>query len=127
MHHVLWIDLLHAPDIGGIGWAVKLMTGSLLPAVKRKFKIPHVVLASQHGMLLHPDDALGEVQALGLQDWRIVAAIAVAAPDVEAAARHEYPRHVAEPSMKKFFELRFGDEVISQRPVLGSQFLGGCL
>jgi hypothetical protein len=37
------------------------------------------ILASQHGVLLDPDDRLGEVQARGLQHRRIVAEVRIAA------------------------------------------------
>ena len=56
-------------------------------------------------MLLVPDDALREVQAVLLQERRIVAEVGVAAPDVEPAPRLQHAGHVAEPGVEQAVEL----------------------
>jgi hypothetical protein len=47
----------------------------------------HEVLAGQDGMVLVPDNGLAEVQVVSLEDRRILAAVGMAAPDVERPAR----------------------------------------
>src|SRR5262249_25470352 len=52
---------------------------------------------------------------------RVIGAIAIAAPHIKRSARRQYPRDVAEPSVQKPVEVRFGKVVISQRSVLGPE------
>ena len=85
--------------------------------------VAHEVLAGQDRVLLDPDHRLREVQSGGLEHRRVVAAVGVAAPDVESPARFQHAGQVAEPGVQEAVELRFADEVVGQGPVLGPQLL----
>ena len=69
----------------------ELVAGAFLPAVEAPLVSAHEVLAGQHRMLFVPDDRLGEVQACCFQHRWIVAAVGVAAPDVERPSRLQAP------------------------------------
>ncbi len=125
MDHRLRVDLLDGPNVDGVIGAKELMRGSLPPAVETPLVIPHEILPGQHGMLLHPDDRLGEVEALGLQDGWVVPTVGIAAPDIKRASRQQYPGNVSEPGCQHLIERLFGHIVIGQRSVLGSQLLMG--
>src|SRR6516162_6857078 len=101
MHHALRIDLLDAPDIGGVAGTKELMGRSLAPAIEAPLMVAHEVLACQHWVLLDPDNRLREVQANVFEDRRIVATVGIAAPKVEGPPRLELTRDVAKPSVQE--------------------------
>ncbi len=79
-------------------------------------------------MFLDPDDGLREVQLASFKYRRIIAAVGVAAPQVEAPPRQQGPGQVPEPGMQEFFKVGLGQKVVDQRAVLGTQlFVGGRL
>jgi len=79
----------------------------------------HEVLPRQDRVLLVPDDGLREVQPVPLEHGRVVAAVGVAAPDVEPAAGDQHPRDIAEPRLQEPVERLVGDEVVRQRIIKG--------
>src|SRR5439155_4012069 len=81
VHHALGVDLLDAPDVGGVVGAEELVGGPFAPAVEAPLVVAHEVLAGQHRVLLHPDHRLGVIQPQGLQDRRVVADVGVTAPE----------------------------------------------
>src|SRR5689334_7933214 len=97
MDHALWVDLLDLPHIGDVRRTEELVGRSLLPPIKPQLKISQKILARQHRVQLVPDDALGEIKAMGLKHSRIVSQIAVSSPEIEAASRLEHPGQIAEP------------------------------
>src|SRR4051794_10122675 len=109
------------PEVRRVVGTEVTMGGAFFPPVKRPLMSAHVILARQHGMLLVPNDGLREVESAGFEDWWVIAAIGVTAPDVEAVAREQNAGDVAEPGLKKGVELAVADEVISQWPILGPQ------
>src|SRR6185436_8228764 len=119
--HALWADLLDRPKVGGVVRPEVLVRGTLAPAVEAPLVRAHEVLARQDGVLLVPDDRLAEVEPGAFQGSRVVGAVAVAAPEIEGAARQQDAADVAEPRPEQPRELLLRHEVIRQRPVLRAQ------
>ena len=123
MLELLWRDLLNVPKVGFVVRSVVLMAGTFVPSIERPLVSAHEILTSQNRMHLVPDDRLTEVQAMLLQERWIVAAVGVATPDVEAAARDQHACNVSEPCVEQSIELIIGDEVIRKRTILGANLL----
>src|SRR5207245_2030575 len=92
-----------------------------LPAVEGEFKVAHEVFATEDGMFLHPDNALAEVQVMGLQHGRVTGAVAVAAPNIKSPTRQQDASQVTEPGMQQAVELLVGMVIIGQHAVFGTQ------
>ena len=124
--HALRVNLLDGPDVNRIVRPEELVAGAFFPAVKTPFVIAHEVLAGQDGVLLDPDDGLGEVQLAGLKHRRIIAAVRIASPQIEGFSWQQYPGQVPEPGVQEFFKVGFGKEVVDEGAVLGAQlFVSG--
>ncbi len=118
---------VHLPDfpgVDGIARPVELVPGPFPPAVEAPLVVAHVVLPRQDRVLLHPDDRLREVESRGLQRRRVVRAVRVAAPDVEARPGLHRVGEIPEPRQQHPLEVGLGDEVVQQRPVLRAHLPG---
>src|SRR5207249_1946974 len=105
MDHVLRVNLVDRPHVGDIVRAEELVGGSLAPAIEGEFKVAHEVLPSENRMAFGPNDRLRKVQAVGLQQGREVAEVAVTCPTVEGPTRQEHSSDVAEPGMQESIEI----------------------
>src|SRR5262249_42591080 len=72
-----------------------------------------------------PDEPLRKVQAACLQHRRVVAEVAVAAPNVKATSRQQHASEVSKPSMQQLLEFLFGNEIIAERSVLSPHLGNG--
>src|SRR6056297_1435491 len=100
MFKLLWRDLLHVPQVGGVVRPEELVAGTLTPTIERPFVCAHKILARHDGMHLVPDDGLREVQPACRQDRRIVCNVAEPSPDIEAPTGFQDTSDVAEPSFQ---------------------------
>src|SRR5262249_43308387 len=102
--HALRVDFFHRPDIGNVGWTIKLMGGTFPPAKETPFVVAHEAFAGEHRMHLVPDDLLREIQPRRLKGAWIIANVGVPSPDEEQPTRKKDPRHVTEPSQQHFIK-----------------------
>src|SRR3990170_5591047 len=101
MHHALRVDLLHRPDVDGVGGAIPVVRRAFFPSIECPLMISKKVLPRKDGMLFDPNNRLREIEFGLLEHRRIVTAVAVAAPDVEPPPGLEDPRNVAKPRPKQ--------------------------
>src|SRR5262245_36279243 len=123
MNHILGIDFFDGPNIDGVVRSEELVSRSFTPTVETPLVVAHKILTSEHRVLLDPNNRLAEIEAKLLEYRRIVAAVGVTAPNVESPAGPKHPGQIAEPGTQQGVEFRIRDEVVGQRPVLGTQLL----
>ena len=127
MLKLLWRDLLDVPQIGFVVWLVLSVDCFLVPPIDRPLVSPHEILASQNRMHFVPDDCLAEIQAMLFEERWLVAAVGIAAPNVEATAWNKHSSDVAKPSVEQTIELVIRNEIICKRSSLGSHCLLWCI
>src|SRR5262245_34830605 len=88
--HALRINFLHRPDVSGIGRTEKLMGSTFTPAIKAPLVVTHEIFAGEDRVFLDPDDRLRKIEVARLEHRRIVAAVGIAAPNVERAAWRQH-------------------------------------
>src|SRR5262249_18700836 len=123
--HALGIHLLDVPEIQCVVWTEELVSGAFTPTVVGDFIATHEVFAGEDGMFLVPDESLRKVQAACLKHRRVVAEVAVAAPNIERATGKEHASEVSKPGIQQTVKLLLGDEVIGQGAVFGPHLGNG--
>ncbi len=88
------------------------MPGSFLPSIERPFVGTHEIFSRKYRMLFVPNDRLREVQPMLLQYRRVIAAVGVTTPDVEATTRKQYSGNVSEPIFEQLIKGLVADEVV---------------
>src|SRR5262245_55758404 len=121
MDHALRCNLFDGPDVGGVAGAKELVCSPLTPSIKTPFVVGHEILSRKQRVYIEPNDGLGEVEAGGLQDRRIVGAICVPTPNVKGASRFQDTGDVAEPGVQQAVKLLLGHEIVDQGAILGTQ------
>jgi hypothetical protein len=127
MDHVLGADLLHVPEVGGVGRAEVAVGCPFAPAIEGQLESAHHVLPGQDRVFLVPHNGLAEVQAVFPEKRREIPEVRVPGPAHEDVSRQQHAGHVAEPGVEQLMEVAIGEEVVGERPVLGPEFLRGRL